>query len=341
MTRSPPRPTINTVWLLFGACAFGFALGLVLLVANSRPAAALDVPKLDVSKIDAAGLVHDAVGAVAEVAPTLPLPEAANGEAETPGSATVTPPKVELPKVALGTVALNQIVPGASDQHALPAVTLPTIDLGSIDPTASGGPSVTLPSVDLGSIDPGLGGALPTIDLPHADLGGVAGGRVDLPSVEIPAPSSLAPVLPRSPVDPDPAPVQLATGDLGGAVRRLQAPTDAPFPLIPATPLAVTTADARASGPEHHARASATNALESTPVSVPYDAVPADAPVSPATSAPGSSSGPGSTRAPTFVFTFAVLLATIALGHQLSRYIALRDQVPHSQFLTVLIERPG
>src|SRR4029077_7885161 len=93
--------------------------------------------------------------------------------------------------------------------------TLPTIDLGGVDPAASNGFSVTLPSVDLRSIHPGLGGALPTVTLPSADLGGLSGGHVDLPSVAIPAPPSLAPTLPHSPVD------------LGGAVRRLLDPPGA------------------------------------------------------------------------------------------------------------------
>ena len=89
-------------------------------------------------------------------------------------------------------------------------------------------------------------------------------------------------------------------------------------------------------------RAATTRALDSTPASVPYNAVPADAPLAPASPAPSpSSSDSGPTRAPTFVLTFAVLLATIALGHELSRRFALADQVPQSQFLTVLIERPG
>ena len=229
MTRSLPRPTISTIWLLFGACAFGFVLGLVLLVANSRPAGALEIPQIDGPKIDVTGVLRDPVGTVTEVAPKVPLPEAADRKAETPGPAPVTPPpvqlptvqspKVALPKVALPKVDLNQVVPLASDRHALPVVTLPTIDLGGVDPAASHGLSVTLPSVDLGSIDPGLGGALPTVTLPRADLGGLSDGHVDLPSVEIPAPPSLAPTLPHSPVD------------LGGSARRLQAPTDAPYPL--------------------------------------------------------------------------------------------------------------
>ncbi len=328
MTRSLPRPTISTIWLLFGACAFGFVLGFVLLVANSRPASALDVPKIDVT-----GVVRDPVGTVAEVAPNIPLPEAADRNAETPGTATVTPPPVELPPVELPPVELpkvelNQVVPVAAHPSALPAVQLPTIDLGRVDVRAGSGPLVRLPSVDLGSIDAGLGGVLPEITLPRADLGAIAGDHVDLPSVEIPAPS-------RAPVVP-PTSLHLPPVDLGGAARRLQAPTDAPYPLIPGgasalpppTPAPLAHAVRSASAPVPHDAA-------------PYDAVPADAPASPAAPAPSSSSDSGGTRAPTFVFNFAVLLATIALGHELSRRIALLDHVPTSQFLTVLIERPG
>ena len=92
MTRSLARPKISTVWLLFGACAFGFVLGLVLLVAHSRPAAALEIPKIDAPEVDVAGVVRDPVGTVTEVVPKVPLPEAAARKAETPGPAAETPP---------------------------------------------------------------------------------------------------------------------------------------------------------------------------------------------------------------------------------------------------------
>jgi hypothetical protein len=68
--------------------------------------------------------------------------------------------------------------------------------------------------------------------------------------------------------------------------------------------------------------------------------MPSGAPPAPA--APAGTSGPADGgRAPTLLLNFAIVLAAAALALVASRLVALYQRLPRTQFLTVLIERPG
>jgi hypothetical protein len=79
---------------------------------------------------------------------------------------------------------------------------------------------------------------------------------------------------------------------------------------------------------------------------MPHPIVPAPASV-PAPAAPmtagtaGSGAGDGPTRTQTLVWNLAIVAAIAAFVVETSRRIALSTHLPQSQFLTVLIERPG
>ena len=234
-------------------------------------------------------------------------------------------PSVALPDVDLGGL-LPALVPSVQLPIDLPSIDLPSIDLGGVD--VGSHTVVTLPaiggdSVGGGSIGPGLGGVLPHVPLPDVDLGGVA---------------------------PPASPVEASTPESTGVhARGYSTPSHAGSEPVAQVPGAIPDTAASATTLPHERRTfegedapAAMRAPFEAPASMP-DGIPGPfapvAPIAPAPAAPGSGDGPN--RAPTFLFTFAVALAAIALAEELSRRLALRDHLPSSQFLTVLIERPG
>ena len=187
-------------------------------------------------------------------------------------------------------------------------------------------PAITVPPIQLGPID--TGAVLPPVTVPSIHVGG-----------------------PKTPTLPIP---RGATPGLGGAARSdALVPTGAPFPQItdpasfPIAPssLAAVEHDAGsqaasrgASAPSGPAASRASGSAPSTPA--PFDVPAAPQPAAPAPSTT-SGSGDGPNRAPTLLLDFAILCAAIALAHEISRGIGRYVRLPRSQFLTVLIERPG
>jgi hypothetical protein len=322
---------------------------------------------------------------VAKVTPSDPLPTAADPTVESPGRppAGDTPTLLDPTEGAPGLDALS----GVTDQ--LPAVVLPALDLGTIDVDGDGGlPTITLPKADLGGIntdggdglsltlpaldlggintdgdDDGLSLTLPALDLGDINTDGDNGLQLTLPAVDLGAVGtgsggltlpSLAPAsIDLGGVPPPLQPPDLSDPDLpglGGAARRLTAPTDAPLPL---TSDGATVLDAFASPQEPAGafelvarRAGGVGAFVSaSSTSAPFNRQPFDMPTSPSNpSAPTTSSGAagdGPTRTQTLVWNFAIVLAIAALALEASRWFALRNRLPQSQFLTLLIERPG
>ena len=129
-------------------------------------------------------------------------------------------------------------------------------------------------------------------------------------------------------------------------------PTGAPFPQI-TDPASFPIAPSSLAAVEHDAGSQAASRGTSAPSGPAasrvgigaVDPAPFDVPAAPQPAAPvpstTSGSGDGPNRAPTLLLNFAILCAAIALAHEISRGIGRYVRLPRSQFLTVLIERPG
>jgi hypothetical protein len=318
MDRSHARATIDAaLWLLVAlASAAGFVI--LMLLLTSRPAAALDVPSVGAVAQDPVGTLTKTVADVAAAEPAgqpaAPSPKAAAPVA--PVTAAVTPVLDRV--VAPVTTVVEDVVKPATQRVVTPV-------LGIVE-------DVTPPIA--GALEP-VTGTIDAVVTPAArHVVTPVTGIVD----DLISPSPDATVLP----------------DLGGAVRRLTAPTAAPLPLTsdasrrtepPASPIPATGTEqfGSAIGAAEVTRAPGARTATTPPAPrdrAPFD-MPADAPAPPLAPAGPSSPADGATRAPTLLVNFAIVLAVVALALVASRLVALYQRLPRTQFLTVLIERPG
>jgi hypothetical protein len=345
-----------TMWL-FGALACGIVLAFVLLFLSGRSAAALEVPTVG-------AVVQDPVGAVTKTVTAAPAPDVADppvaGDMPPADSSKTDTPKPDTPTVSLPKAA-DPIAetPGGPPASSAPAAASP----GPVAP-GLGGITQTVAAPIENVVAPITGGVAnvaepvvnnvvaPVVDKVATPLlndvvipvvnGVVApvAGVVD--DVGRPLGGALAPVTPIPPPDLSSGP---RTPSSGGTARRLLAPTGAPIPLTSDVAVAGTAA---AMGTEPPlglpARASSVTRASAvpvpTPLPTPRDHRPLDLPAQsvppPATPSTGDNG-----RAPTFVFHFAIVLAAAVLALEASRRLALLNRLPQTQFLTVLIERPG
>jgi hypothetical protein len=337
MDRSQARATINaTVWL-FGAllCVAGFAV--VMLLLSSRPAAALDLPSVG-------SVVHDPVGTVTKtVDDAVPVSSDASNPAPTEAAATqpATRPAADAPALL---APVDTAIEPVTD--AVERVTTPVA--GIVDDAAPAVTHALTPVTD--AVD---GVVAPTAQRVIAPVAVVVDGVVE----DVVAPAAQRVVTPVAGVVDDLTPSSSSgptAPSFGGTARRLTAPTVAPFPLTtdassstspPALPITATGTEQFGvrMGAERVTRASGARTATAPPAPrdhVPFD-MPADTPAAPL--APGGTSSPndGGSRAPTPLLNFAIVHTTDALALVPSRLVALHQGLPRTQFLTVLIERPG